>query len=104
MVLWSGLWAVVAVSQIRDTFSGVACAQNQLGTAEHCQEWIGVFLAVVLLVELLVWLVGMGVLVLVRTIGRSRGHGGAGREYCRACGAKVDRETETCPRCGTRRS
>lgn len=109
IVFWSGFWAAVAVSAIWSTFTGAACAGTQIGTPGTCQEWIGILLAFVLFLMFLVWLVGMGVLIVVRAIGRPRGHGGPGdhtsrsgtpRGYCLACGAKVVDVREACPLCG----
>jgi hypothetical protein len=109
IVLWSGFWAFVAVSMIWSTFTGAACAGNEIGTPASCQGWIGLLLVFVLFLMFLVWLGGMGVLIVVRAIGWRRGHGGPGgrnsrrgtpRGYCLACGAKVADVRETCPQCG----
>jgi len=109
MVLWSGFWALVAASMFWSTFTGAACAGNEVGTPENCQNWIGILLAFLLFVVFVVWLAGMGVMIVGRASGPRRWSGGPGehasrrgtpRGYCLACGGKVADMREACPACG----
>ncbi len=108
IVVWSVFCGYMAAMFVWGM--ATSCAGKTDSGTPTCQDWANLFYGVILFWVVLVWLVGLGVLILVWATSRPDGGQGSSRHFhprkgtphgaCSACGARVADVREVCPRCG----
>ncbi len=108
IVVWSVLFGYIAAVLVWGMATSCA-GQTDSGTPT-CQDVADLIFGPILLIAVLVWLLGLGVLTVVWATSQPDGEQGSPRHLhprkgtphgaCNACGARVADVREVCPRCG----